>query len=160
MTLIRRTTPFTFFDRLFDESAFRPIARSYTAPARLPVDISSDDETVTIQAALAGVRPEDVEITAHDDALTISIAEVETTESSEGERAYREVRRAYGSRTLRLPKDLDIEAATATFEHGMLTLSIPRAEAAKPHRIAITAVTEAPVVAAGAEASTEVASEA
>ena len=166
MTLVRRTSPFTFrsaFDRLFDEDAFRPIARSYGEPARLPVDINSNDEHVTIQAALAGVSPDDVEITAHQDALTIAITADEQADPTEGERSYREVRRAQGSRTLRLPKGLDIEAAAATFENGMLTLLIPRAEAAKPRRIPVAAVAEASAVTAGTtdtEAPSEGASEA
>ena len=158
MTLIRRTTPVTFrqaFDRLFDESAFRPIARSHGAPARLPVDISSTDEAVKIEAALAGVHPEDVELTVHEDALTIAVNEAEQAEATAPERTYREVRRSQGSRTLHLPKGLDIDAATATFENGLLKLSIPRSEQAKPRQIPVTAITEAPIAAVADQVATE-----
>jgi len=158
MTLIRRTAPVTFrqaFDRLFDESAFRPIARSHGAPARLPVDISSTDEAVTIEAALAGIHPDDVELTVHEDALTIAVKSAAETESTADERTYREVRRSHGSRTLRLPKGLDIDAAVATFENGLLKLSIPRAEEAKPRQIPVTATTEAAAAVVAGEISTE-----
>jgi HSP20 family protein len=158
MTLIRRTTPVTFrqaFDRLFDESAFRPIARSQSTPAQLPVDISSTDEVVTVEAALAGIHPDDVQLTVHEDALTIAVKDVEKNESDSTERTYREVRRSHGSRTLRLPKGLDIDAAAATFENGLLKLSIPRAEEAKPRQIPVTAVTEASAAMAAGQVSTE-----
>jgi HSP20 family protein len=149
MTMIRRTTPFSQFgslrhavDQLFDESTFRPIARSHTAPRNLPVDITSSDEAVTIEAALPGVRPEDVELTVHEDALTITVKESSTDESVEGEPVYREVRRSHGSRTLRLPKGLDLDGASATFENGLLRLAIPRAEQAKPRQIPLSPVTD------------------
>jgi len=165
MTVARRTSPFTIrhaVDRLFDETAFRPIARAYSAPRRLPLDITSNDDAVVIEAALPGVRPEDVEITVHEDALTITIKETEAAqnEQSQGERVYREVRRSHGSRTLSLPKGLDFDAAAATFENGMLRLAIPRAEQAKPRQITITPLTATPptsdaTVVAASEASTE-----
>ena len=165
MTVARRPSPFAILhavDRLFDETAFRPIARAYSAPRQLPLDITSNGDAVTIEAALPGIRPEDVEITVHEDALTISIKETEAAqdEQPEGERVYREVRRSHGSRTLSLPKGLDFDAATATFENGMLRLAIPRAEQAKPRQIAITPVIEATAATdvaavASSEASTE-----
>jgi HSP20 family protein len=154
MTLIRRTSPWSQFTpqgsgNLFDESAFRPIARRHGSPRQLPLDITSNDDQVTIEAALAGIRPQDVEITAHQDALTISVNSPEQDEVAEGERAYREVRRAFGSRTVRLPQGLDVANATANFENGMLRLAVPRAEASKPRQIPVTSVvTEAPVTVA------------
>ena len=68
MTIIRRTVPradlSTFrgaFDRLFDEAVFRPSTWGNFAESRLPLDITSTEDAVTIEAALPGVRPEDVE---------------------------------------------------------------------------------------------------
>lgn len=173
MTSIRRTTPFTTFgslrqavDQLFDESAFRPIARSYSAPRNLPVDIASGDDAVTIEAALPGVRPDDVDLSVHEDALTITVKEAEDRSAAEGERVYREVRRSHGSRTLRLPQGLDLDAANATFENGLLRLTIPRAEQAKPRQIPLSTVTEATIAEGapsrpdGAEAAAETAEQA
>ena len=155
MTMIRKVRPsadLTGFsrtlDRLFDDATFRPLAWGRPVEARLPLDITSTEDAVTVEAALPGVRPEDVEITVHQDNLTISVKEQAEQESVEGERVYREVRRSGGSRTLTLPSGMNTEDATATFENGMLRLSIPRAEAAKPRQIPVTAVTEAPVAVA------------
>lgn len=151
MTIIRRTRPYndmmTFraaMDRLFDEATFRPMAWGGNAEARLPLDITSSEDDITIEAALPGVHPDDVEITLHQDTLTIAVREQEQREAREGERVYRELRRSFGSRTLTLPSGMDSDNAVATFDNGMLRLSIPRAEAAKPRQIPVSNVTDAP----------------
>ncbi len=155
MTMIRRTRPRTnlmsvsrTFDRLFDDATFRPLAWGGAVEARLPLDVTSTEDAVTVEAALPGVRPEDVEITVHQDNLTIAVKAQEQREQKEGERVYRELRRSSGSRTLTLPTGMDTDNATAAFENGMLRLSIPRAEAAKPRQIPVTTVTETPVAVA------------
>jgi len=163
MTIIRRTRPnsdlMTFryaVDRLFDDATFRPLAWGVSAEARLPLDITSSEDAVTIEAALPGIHPDDVEITVHQDNLTIGVKEQAEHETREGERVYRELRRSAGSRTLTLPSGMDTDNASATFENGMLRLSIPRAEAAKPRQIAVTTLTEVPATVAGAAGATEV----
>ena len=159
MTVIRHSSPWGTWrhaaSQLFDESSFRPIARSYRSPRSLPLDITTNDDAVTVEAALPGVRPEDVELTIHQNALTISVKENEDRESAQGDHVYREVRRSHGSRTLRLPEGMDTDDATATFENGMLRLAIPRAEAAKPRQIPVTVVTEAPVAVASESGANE-----
>ena len=161
MTIIRRTPRrdlMTFgraFDRLLDDAAFRPLAWGSVAETRLPLDVSSTEEAVTIEAALPGVRPEDVEITVHQDNLTISVKEQAERETKDGERVYRELRRSSGSRTLTLPSGMDTDNASASFDNGLLRLSIPRAEAAKPRQIPVNLVSEAPVAVAAEAQGTE-----
>ena len=152
MTMIRRARPRTdlmslsrTFDRLFDDATFRPLAWGSNVETRLPLDVTSDEDAVTVEAALPGIRPEDVEITVVENKLTIAVKEQAEREEAQGQHVFREVRRSSGSRTLRLPNGMDTENATASFENGMLHLSIPRAEAAKPRQIPVTSVTEAPV---------------
>lgn len=146
MTIIRRTTPrrdMTFgdvFDRFFGDVGYR---WGSFAESRLPLDISSSEDAITIEAALPGIRPEDVEITVHQDTLTIGVKEQAEREEREGERVYREVRRSTGSRALTLPSGLDLDRASASFDNGMLRLEIPRAEQAKPRQIPVKSVTDA-----------------
>jgi HSP20 family protein len=155
MTMIHRTPP-RFkpmnvngaFSRLFDDATFRPLAWGRPVEARLPLDITSTDDAVTVEAALPGVNPDDVAITVHQENLTISVKAQPVHEQAEGERVYRELRRNNGTRTIKLPNGMDTENAKAAFENGMLRLSIPRAEAAKPRQIPVTSVTEAPVAVA------------
>lgn len=162
MTIIRRSpvSDLNSFrnavDRLFDDAAFRPLAWGGSAEARLPLDITSSEDSITIEAALPGIHPEDVEITVHQDTLTIGVKEQAEQETREGQRVYRELRRSSGSRTLTLPSGLDLDRATASFENGMLWLEIPRAEQAKPRQIPVKTVTEGqqrPAVTGGTEAA-------
>ena len=168
MTIIRKASPRTDLtsfrdavDRLFDDSTFRPLAWGGSVEARLPLDITSTEDAILVEAALPGIHPEDVEVTVHQDTLTIGVKEQAERETKEGERVYRELRRSSGSRTLTLPSGMDTENATASFENGMLRLSIPRAEAAKPRQIPVTTVSTAPIAVAaqtqgtGDESSTE-----
>jgi HSP20 family protein len=161
MTIIRRTTPrmdlMSFrgaVDRLLDDNTFRPLARGSSIEARLPLDITSTEDAILVEAALPGIAPEDVEITAHQDTLTIGVKEQVEQDTSEGKRVHRELRRSSGSRTLTLPSGLDMDQATADFENGMLRIAIPRAEAAKPRQIPVNAVAEGHV-ATGTEAGNE-----
>ncbi|MEX1343735.1 MAG: Hsp20/alpha crystallin family protein [Candidatus Limnocylindrales bacterium] len=140
------------FDRLFDDAAFRPLAWGGPVEARLPLDVTSSEDAVLIEAALPGVDPQDVEITVHQDNLTIAVKEQAQAETTDGERVYRELRRSSGTRTLTLPSGMDTEHASADFDNGMLRLRIPRAEAAKPRQIRVnTASTTAKQVAAEAQ---------
>jgi HSP20 family protein len=167
MTIIRRTSPRTELmsfrdavDRLFDDSTFRPLAWGGSVEARLPLDITSTEDAITVEAALPGIHPEDVEITVHQDSLTIGVKEQAERETQEGERVYRELRRSSGSRTLTLPSGLDLDKAEANFDNGMLRLSIPRAEAAKPRQIPVKGVTNATAVTAGSGNGSEMAEQA
>lgn len=161
MTIIRRAPRRDLMsfgralDALFDDAAFRPLAWGGSAESRLPLDITSSEEAVVIEAALPGIHPEDVEITVHQDNLTIGVKEQAERETQEGERVYRELRRSSGTRTLTLPSGMDTERATATFENGMLRLSIPRAEAAKPRQIPVSTVTDARVAVGAGTQGTE-----
>ena len=91
---------------------------------------------VTIRAELPGVRPEDMSVDCEQRTLTLSGER--KPEQTEGG-GYHRRERAAGkfSRSIRLAPDLDLSRAAATFRHGVLTLRIPRAEAAKPRQIAI-----------------------
>jgi HSP20 family protein len=151
MSIVRRTSPFgemlslrQAMDRLFEESIVRP--RSFVFESAegpwLPIDIHNTPDALVVEGALPGVKPENVEITVSGDTLTIS--GTSSAESEREERGYlmREIRRGSFSRTVTLPADVRPEAATASFENGMLRLSIPKAEAAKPRHIRISSTTE------------------
>ena len=150
MTLVRRPSPLrdmlsmrTAMDRFFDDD-FRPLswlAGSYAGPA-LPLDVTADADTVTIEAALPGVKPEDVDITVENGAVTISGKTAEERTAEEGSYVLQEIRRGNFSRTVTLPNGLEPDKAKATFENGILRLEIPKAEQLKPRQIKISPVTD------------------
>jgi HSP20 family protein len=148
MTLVRRTNPFgelvslrTAMDRLFEDSFVRP-GNGASADRGLALDMYSTPDSFVVEAALPGVKPENVNITVLGDTLSISgNTSSEQTSDDEGY-SYREIRRGSFSRTVSLPSGLKTDAAAATFENGLLRLAFPKAEEAKPRQIEIKPTTE------------------
>jgi HSP20 family protein len=145
VNLIRRSSPFgellslrQAMDRLFEDSFIRPGALEDGTNA-LPLDVYSTDDAVVVEAALPGIKPADVEISVVGDRLTISAKSTNEHSTDEGGYSYREIRRGSLSRTLTLPGGLNADRATASFQDGLLRLSLPKAEAAKPRQIKINA---------------------
>jgi HSP20 family protein len=126
----------SMMDRLFDESFLRPF-RSFPPEGTLPLDVSEKDDTYTITASLPGVKPEDLEITAQGSTLTIKGETKTEEEKKEKDYVVKERREGEFSRTFTLATPIDADKATAKFEHGVLTLTVPKAETAKPKQIAL-----------------------
>ena len=142
--MARRPSPFgellslrQAMDRLFEDSYVRSRGVPYgnVETLALPLDIYSTSEAIVVEAALPGVKPEDVEITVIGNTLTISGTSFDQRTTEEPEFMYQELRRGTFARTVALPSNLDTHASTATFEHGMLRLSIPKAPEAKPRQV-------------------------
>jgi HSP20 family protein len=151
MTIVRRPSPLgelvslrQAMDRLFEDSFVRPRSFGYPGDgnAILPLDITSTADALVVEAALPGIRPEDVEITIEDGTLTIRGESRQERQAAEGEALVNEIRRGSVSRAIALPSGLEPDKATATFEHGVLHLDIPRAEAVKPRQIRISPTTD------------------
>lgn len=148
MTIVRRTSPLgelvslrQAMDRLFEDSFVRPRmwnGEPGASGAMLPLDITNSADALTVEAALPGIRPEDVDITVEDGTLTIRAESRQERETKDGETLISEIQRGSVSRAITLPTGLEPDKATATFEHGVLTLTIPRAEAVKPRQIRIS----------------------
>jgi HSP20 family protein len=102
------------------------------------IDAFRDDEGLVVHVELAGMRPQDVEVTVEDGMLTIA-GERRAPEVAEDAWVRRE--RAIGSftRSFTLPEGTDPDAIAASFEHGVLELRIPHPPARKPRRIEISA---------------------
>ena len=151
MMISRRPSPFgellslrQAMDRLFEESFVQPRGAwgaSGGEGASLPLDVSTTTDALVVEAALPGVRPEDVEITVEDGTLTIRGSSHQERRESEGDVLVQEIRRGDVSRSLSLPNGLEPDKAEATFEDGILTLRIPRAEQVKPRQIRISPTT-------------------
>jgi HSP20 family protein len=127
--------------RLFEESFVRPQA-GWPAPvgAGTPaVDMYETDETIVVKAAIPDVKPEDLDISVTGDTLTIK-GETKAEEEVKKEHYIRRERR-YGSfcRSLTIPVLVVADKAKAEFENGVLTLTLPKAEEAKPKVIKVKA---------------------
>lgn len=149
MTLIRRTNPFgelislrAAMDRLFEDSWVRP-HNGAVDEHPLALDVRTTDDAYEIEAALPGVKPEDVDISVLGETLTITARTDQEQSREDDGYSYREIRRGSFSRAVTLPSAVKADAASATFENGMLHLSIPKAEEAKPRQIQIKATATA-----------------
>jgi len=103
-----------------------------------PVDVMEDKDQVMIVAEVTGVRPEDVKISLENNLLTIRGEKHQHREQSENERVHR-YERAYGEfeRAFTVPSTVDAERISARYENGVLTLTLPKVERAKPRQIQV-----------------------
>jgi HSP20 family protein len=101
------------------------------------VDILEEPEAIRIMAEVPGVKPEDVRISVENNVLTIHGSKQQTAEERT-ERVHR-YERAYGGfeRTFTLPTTVDASNIKATYEHGVLTVTLPKVEKAKPRQIEV-----------------------
>ena len=127
-------------DRLFDDSFFRPfrLLDGWTSFGSGPsMDIYEEGDNYVLDAALPGVKPEDVEISLQGNTLTVK-GKMPEEQAQEG-RNYlvREIVGGEFVRTVTLPVEVDADKVNATFEHGMLHLVLPKAPAYQAKRIQI-----------------------
>jgi len=129
-------------DRFFDDSYWHHANwRMFDGTLSAKVDIHQDDDNLYVTASLPGVRPEDVEVTLSGQTLTIT-GELKSDEQVEREQyLYRERRTGAFNRTLDIPVAINGDAASATFENGLLRLTLPKAETDKPRQIKVTVPT-------------------
>jgi len=105
----------------------------------VPVDIYRENSNLVVKAPLPGVKPEDIDVTVVGETLTIRGETKEEKEVKEENVIRRERRFGAFSRTVDLPAPVDANKAKATFENGVLTLTLPVAEEAKPKEIKVQA---------------------
>ena len=125
-------------DRLFDGVLSNGHGTaSREAVWRPSVDIEETDLGFVLTADLPGIAREDLDITLVEDRLTIKGRRHRESESKEGN--VHRVERAYGTftRTFDLPAAVDTEAVAATYKDGVLQVTVPKAEEAKPKQIEV-----------------------
>ena len=140
MTKVVRWTPmnpvnlFNEFDRLFE----RPLTRS-TNDWSIALDVAENDDAYLVKATVPGINPDDMEITLEDDVLTLKGEILRDEEVEDVKYHVRERRYGSFSRSIRFPATVNGDAVEATYNNGILSLNIPKAEAVKPKRITINA---------------------
>lgn len=136
------STPFSQlrsdWDRLFDrflDDAWGPVGGS--AGGGLPLDVLETDGELILQVEIAGVDPQDLDVSLSGDVLTIS---GQKREEEMQERArYHLAERRYGSfqRHLRLPIPVEPDSVDAQCKHGLLTVTLRKAESLRPRKISV-----------------------
>jgi HSP20 family protein len=102
-----------------------------------PVDIYETEDAIVLKAELPGIDAKDVEVRVEDN--TLYLKGERKYEKEVKEQNYHRVERSYGSfaRSFSLPNSIDAEKVKAEYKDGLLTLTMPKREEAKPKTIKI-----------------------
>lgn len=128
-------------NRVFGEAwgrTHRP-DEDYISGSWMPaVDVRESKDALEISTELPGIEPKEVEVCVENGVLTLKGSR-QFEKATEGE-TYHRVERAYGSfeRSFSLPTNVDSERVQAVYRHGVLHLTLPKREEAKPRSISIT----------------------
>lgn len=133
----REDRPFALMNRMFrnfmnDEDW--PGYASNWAPA---VDVSEKEDGVYVRAEVPGMSKDDIKLEVHDGTLTISGSKKQ--EKTDEKENYYRTERSFGSfcRTFSLPSTIQTDKIKANYKDGVLTITLPKVEEAKPKEIKI-----------------------
>ncbi len=148
MSIIRyqtpKLTPWSPFDRLTSlrdllDSAFELESGKFGGSSvwSPPVDVVEDENQVTVHLEAAGMKSEDFDLSLQDGVLSISGERKVEETSSQGETFRSE--RFFGKfyRTISLPTAVNAEGVSASYTNGVLTVTLPKAEEARPKKITV-----------------------
>jgi len=126
-------------DRFFDDFWRTAKQGQQTAQFDPPVDVVEHETAFELRVELAGVKPEEVDVTMDGNTLTIQ-GERRYVDEDRKKDGYYRLERRYGKfrRTFMLPETVDGGTISAEFVNGVLTVRLPKQELAKPRKIAIS----------------------
>jgi len=132
--LLRNSDPFREFDRLTQQ-----LAGTTNRPVVMPMDAWREGDQFVIEFDLPGVTPENIDLDVERNVLTVSAERV----ARKGDREMLASERPRGrfSRQLVLGDNLDLDRIEAGYDDGVLRLTVPVAEKAKPRKIAVSNAT-------------------
>jgi len=160
MTVLTRWEPFREFATLQDRinRVFRDsysgtgqddsLTTSSFAPA---VDVYEDEHKVALKIEVPGIDEKDIDVRVENSTLTVHGER--KIEKEEKEENYRRVERQYGSftRTFTLPQTVDAESVSATYDKGVLKITLPKKAEAKPKQIKVNVGSEKQIEGKAAE---------
>jgi HSP20 family protein len=137
------------FDALWDirrdvDRVFDTLSVPSDAISMLPAEVLETDGEVRFMIEIPGMRPEDIELTVENNVLTVAGEKRWQKEEGKAGGDYHLLERRYGkfSRSFTLPQRVKVSGIDASCEHGVLTIRLPKDEAAKPRRIEVRSTRE------------------
>lgn len=122
-----RFDPFQNIDDFFRDFAMTPYGRGMDTEPRIRMDVSETDQNYVVKADIPGVKKEDIHIAIEGNKVSIQAETKEERDEKEGGNVVRS-ERYYGRqyRTFSLPQDVDDEKAQASYQDGVLQLTLPK----------------------------------
>jgi HSP20 family protein len=124
--------------RLFEDAVTRLMSEPRTGrPWSPPVDILETEDALTLRADLPDVKLEDIDVRVENQTLTVSgHRKFERDDKIKG---YHRIERSYGEfvRSFAVPTTVDTEKVAAEYKNGVLAISLPKKEAAKPRQVKV-----------------------
>lgn len=127
-------------DRMLDRfmtGTYSPTSAVW-APA---VDVRETQDEIRVMAELPGLEPDDVDVSIENNVLTVTGEKRQEIEEGKEDSSFHVLERRYGrfERSFTLPRTVDADNISARFHNGVLTVTLPKAETAKPRRVQIEA---------------------
>lgn len=132
--MMPRSSPFDDFETMFERMSkqFGDMSHQFDrsnvmgAASGIAVDISDEDDEFVVVADLPGVEKEDIDLTITERVLTIEATHETSAEHDSEEYIRRERRHESVRRTVRLPEDVVADEASASYNNGVLTVTLPK----------------------------------
>jgi HSP20 family protein len=115
----------------------RPGTYGFTTTFGPAVDVYEKDGKFLVEVALPGLKKDDIDIEVSDNSLTVSGKAKEEKKDETSRYHYREIRHAEFSRTVNFPADIDAEQVTASFDNGILKITVPSTKPVAAKKVAI-----------------------
>jgi HSP20 family protein len=134
---ITHTDPLANF-RMFEDAFSRLLSEPRTGRPWSPsVDIFETENEVVLKADVPGVELKDIEVRVENQTLTVKGER--QFEQEEQRKGYHRIERSYGTfqRSFAVPHTVDTEKVAAEYANGVLTISLPKKEAAKPRQVKV-----------------------
>jgi HSP20 family protein len=113
------------------------IMESDDAEGQLTVDVYQDGENIVVQSTVAGVKPEDVEVSITSESVSVRGKRERTKEVEEKDYFYQECFWGSFSRSIILPYEVDPDKSTATIKDGVLTVKMPKLNRQKAKKVKV-----------------------
>jgi HSP20 family protein len=148
----RATSLRQLMDNLLSEAFVMPREGRRGSTGSAPLNMYEEGDTLVVEAELPGMKPEDIDVSVERGMLTIRAQSKSEEERKERNYLVREQRRGSFVRSIRLPETFNADACKAQFENGLLRLTFPKSERARPRRIEISGGGQQTAQAGGTEA--------
>lgn len=132
--------PFESYDKEAGTAAFRSAKKIKESEeeGQLTIDAYKTAHEIVIQSFMAGVKPDDLDVSITRDMVTIKGKRIKSNSSSSNDYIYEELYWGTFSRSIVLPEEIDVDASEASFsKSGVLTITLPKIDKNKVQRIKV-----------------------